>query len=110
MVDIKLTYKKSITSTTIGYNEYRPKRNRFAEVMKDYLFRSSDWIESKLEIDIPFTVKYVINKKINLAWRADCSRMVCICLEAADGKYAIVKDNEEFEIFSADYSYSSCSC
>lgn len=98
MIDLKLMHKKWLTSTTVRDEEYYSELTGFVEAMKEHLFRSSDWMESKSKIGLPFTVQTLIIEKVNLAWRDDSTCEVYIRFKAFDENYAKAEDNEGFEI------------
>lgn len=66
-MDLKVMHKKWLTSTTARYEEHPPELTGIAEAIKEHWFRSSNWIETKSETDLPFIVQTVSNEKSNLA-------------------------------------------
>ena len=66
--------------------------------MKRLRKRTIDYIESSAHILLPFAVQSHILSKHNLGWRDNGTKMVYVDLRAAVEQYAVVNDDNEFEI------------
>lgn len=78
LIDLKLTQKKWLADPTVRNDEYCPEFVGFSVALKAFRLRSSDWLESKAEINLQFSFQRFIHNKNNFAWRDDSTRMIYI--------------------------------
>lgn len=66
--------------------------------MKTFRLRSSDWIETKGEINLSFSFQTLIYYKCHLICRDDSNGMIYILLKAAGECCAVVEDKEVLKL------------
>ena len=100
LIDRRMLHKKWLSAST-GFEMYHAKIIRFEASLKRLRKRNMDYIESSAHISLPFPVQSHILAKKNLKWRANRTRMVYVDLRASVEQYAVVNDEDEFEIVKA---------
>ena len=97
LIDLRMMHKKWLSHTN-GSEMYHPKVTGFEAGLKRLRKRTIDYIESSAHILLPFAVQSHILSKHNLGWRDNGTKMVYVDLRAAVEQYAVVNDDNEFEI------------
>ena len=97
LIDLRMMHKKWFSQAN-GFQMYHPKVTGFETGLNRLRKRTLDYIESSTRIMLPFAVQSHILSKHNLGWRDYGTRMVYVDLRAAVEQYAVVNDDNEFEI------------
>ena len=99
MIDLYIMHKKWLTAgSTDRIERYHPKFIGFENALKIHRKKSSDSVESLARIALPFPVQTHIEKRYNLGWKDDCTRMLYVDLKAYEQSYAILQDENSFEL------------
>lgn len=98
LVDLNTMHKKWLMDPTLHQEIYHSEYERFAESMKSFRDRSSDGIESKPLIDLPFRAQSFTLDRHNMTWRDESTRLVYIRFKAAHKQIATTGDKEGFDV------------
>lgn len=98
LVDSDMMHKKWRTDSIVRYENCHLEYARFNEFLKSHQSRSSDWIEQKAFIILPFSLQSNIFDKQNTTWLENCALMAYIRLKALNAQYDIAEDREDFEV------------
>ena len=78
--------------------DHHPKLNGFEEALKSLRSRMTELIESTARIPLPFPVQTHFESKRNLLFQECGVRMLYVDLKAFVEDYAVVNDEESFEV------------
>ena len=84
-------------ASTDRFEPYHPKYLGFEKALEKLRKSSSDHVKSVARIPLPHPVLSHIEKKYNLRWKGDSTRMLYVDLKANIEDYAVANDTESFE-------------
>lgn len=99
LTDLDTMHKKWLLSNGLDHMErYHPKYLGFEAALKHFREHSTDKIESFALFPLPFAVQTHIHGRYNLGWKDNAARMVYVDLKAYDEMYAVLRDENSFEM------------